>query len=130
MRIVDGLPFCQTSGLDYLPSALEVPMIRLLCCSTALFLAAAVPAFAQRHRPEPKIGEDMILNAKGRENLKVEIAAAGLNCPTLAKATYVEENVRERIIRIDCRSSDKTSVWSIRATSSPGDPQHLIFEAW
>lgn len=104
-------------------------MIRLVLLIAALG-HATVPSIAQQRRPDPKIGETLVLSATARKDMKVQIEAAGLNCPSLAKITYVEETVAGRIMRIECYSSDRKSQWEIRATVSPADPVIPKFEPW
>ncbi|MGB6080212.1 MAG: hypothetical protein WBF99_12210 [Xanthobacteraceae bacterium] len=105
-------------------------MIRLSIPAALLACLTVTPVVAQHRQPAPKSGEAVVLSATARKNMKVQIEAVGLNCPAVAKVTYVEENVTGRVMRVECFSSDKASQWSIRATVSPGDPLIPKFEPW
>ncbi|WP_407156293.1 hypothetical protein [Bradyrhizobium sp. STM 3557] len=90
---------------------------------TAIAIVAALlctPALALE-------GKDLTLDKPLQNAVRQRVAQAGLNCPWPMSLTFVGENERGHIARLDCRSTDLEKAWSLKYIQNNGEG---YFEPW
>lgn len=68
-------------------------------------------------------------NAREKQTLINQIAAAGLNCPVLGVVDNAGEDARGKMIRIHCASLSGDARWDVRGIAAPHSTG-LRFESW
>lgn len=96
--------------------------IRICSIAVVLLSLGATAADAQAPlRRQP--------NAREKQKLINQIAAAGLNCPLLDVIDNAGEDSRGKMIRIHCVSLSGAAHWDVRGIAAPHSTD-LRFESW